>query len=298
LNHIDEPFADPSLLAVYILSKRTSQYIKVALSGDGGDELFGGYQKHLAEFKMQKAGLDSYLVKRLGFLWDVLPKSRASFFPNKIRQLQRFAEGAALPSRDRYWRWCSYLDEKLAAQFLNTQMNDDIMLENKHRKDKLMNEIHSGSLDEMLRNDLRLVLPGDMLHKVDLMSMANSLEVRVPILDHNVVEFALSLPVKSKISDGIGKRILKDSFKEILPVELFNRPKHGFDVPLLQWFKGSLRSRIEKEWLSDEFIEGQKIFDLRSIRALRQQLFSRNPGDIEATVWSLIIFQHWWKKFV
>jgi asparagine synthase (glutamine-hydrolysing) len=137
-----------------------------------------------------------------------------------------------------------------------------------------------------------------MLVKVDMMSMANSLEVRTPFLDYKVVNFAFSLPVESKINATMKKRIVQDAFRPMLPEELYKRPKQGFEVPLLKWFRNELRPLITDDLLSDDFVESQGIFDVEAVRALKAQLFSRNPGDIHARIWALIVFQHWWKKWM
>ena len=154
-----------------------------------------------------------------------------------------------------------------------------------------------GDLNDVLFADVNLVLPGDMLAKVDFMSMANSLEVRVPLLDYNVVNFAFSLPVEFKITHGATKKILKDAFRDVLPPEIFNRPKHGFEVPLLRWMQTGLRSLIEDNLLEKNFIEEQNIFDYPQIELLKKKLFSNNPGDAHATVWGLLVFQYWFKKY-
>ncbi|MGZ8551103.1 MAG: asparagine synthase-related protein [Chitinophagaceae bacterium] len=135
-----------------------------------------------------------------------------------------------------------------------------------------------------------------MLVKVDMMSMANSLEVRSPFLDYQVVDFAFSLPTAYKIDGNMKKKIVQDAFRKYLPEELYNRPKKGFEIPLLNWFQQQLRSRITNEWLNDDFIHEQSLFDLKAIQDLKSKLFSSNPGDSHATVWALIVFQSWWKK--
>jgi len=117
---------------------------------------------------------------------------------------------------------------------------------------------------------MNLVLRNDMLTKVDLMSMANSLEVRTPFLDHNVVDFAFSLPDDYKINKSMKKRILQDAFRKYLPAEIYQRPKHGFEVPLLKWFKTDLKSMINDDLLNDEFIVSQGVFNLERIKFLKQ----------------------------
>ena len=145
---------------------------------------------------------------------------------------------------------------------------------------------------------MNLVLQNDMLTKVDMMSMANSLEVRVPFLDYNVVNFAFSLPSNYKIDNQQRKKILKDTFRSYLPEELYHRGKQGFEVPLLKWFKTELKSMITDDLLSDKFIEEQKIFNVEAIKKLKLKLFSNNPDDAVAQVWGLIVFQYWWKKYI
>jgi len=143
-----------------------------------------------------------------------------------------------------------------------------------------------------------LVLQSDMLVKVDLMSMANSLEVRVPFLDVEVVDFVFAQPAEYKLRNGNRKSMLKDAFRADLPEELFNRPKHGFEVPLLKWFRGDLRDLIENDLLSPSFIKEQGIFDPTSIQALIKQLHSNDPGESHARIWGLLVFQYWWKKYL
>jgi len=300
LDYIDEPFADSSALAVYILSKRTREKATVALSGDGADELFAGYNKHMGEFQVRQGGFKAEAVTGLNLLWDILPKSRNTFFGNRIRQFQRFSRGMLSGPKDRYWDWASFTSQKDARNLLSPASRRKVgkKLAEKRRKDILENLHADGDLNEVLLTDMQLVLPYDMLTKVDLMSMANSLEVRPPFLDPNVVRFAFSLPVASKIDAKMKKKIVQDAFRPLLPEELYKRPKHGFEVPLLKWFRGELRPLIEDDLLSDAFIEAQGVFDVAAIRTLKTQLFSRSPGDVHARIWALIVFQHWWKRYM
>ena len=131
-----------------------------------------------------------------------------------------------------------------------------------------------------------------------MMSMANGLEVRVPFLDHKVVNFAFNLPRAFKINESMKKKILQDAFREELPQEVYNRPKHGFEVPLLSWFRNELRSTIDNDLLSQPFIEAQGIFNPIAIKELKEKLYSKNPEDTAATVWAIIVFNKWWKKYL
>lgn len=296
LDYIDEPFADSSALAVYLLSRETRRQVTVALSGDGADELYGGYIKHMAECRMRNPGMKEKLVKAGGGLWAFLPKSRNSFAGNRIRQLHRFAEAAGLPEGERYWRLASISSEGEAASLLSVAYRQEIF--NARKQEWLRNISTGGDLNEVLLTDMQVVLRNDMLVKVDLMSMANSLEVRVPFLDHEHVNYVFSLPWFYKAGTSYRKKILKDAFREMLPDEIFRRNKHGFEVPLLKWFRTELDGKIRGEWLSSERIRAQGIFDEAAISALIRKLHSSDPGDSAARVWALIVFQNWWTKYM
>ncbi|MFT4682307.1 MAG: asparagine synthase (glutamine-hydrolyzing), partial [Flavobacteriales bacterium] len=153
-------------------------------------------------------------------------------------------------------------------------------------------------MDDVLYSDLHLVLPNDMLTKVDLMSMSHGLEVRVPFLDHRIAEFAFSIPFDQKINNNLRKRIVQESFRSLLPEELFNRPKHGFEVPILKWFRNELNDLIMNDLLGDTFVQAQGIFELSEIQLLKKKLMSNDPGDSATHIWTLIVFQHWWKRYL
>ncbi|MCB0402243.1 MAG: asparagine synthase (glutamine-hydrolyzing) [Flavobacteriales bacterium] len=305
LDYIDEPFADSSAIAVYLLSKYTKQHVTVALSGDGADEMFSGYNKHLADFRARHPGVKESIVKTGYPLWKKLPKSRNSKFSNLNRQFYKFSLGANLSNKERYWKWASVIGEESANYLLkeelvfNPQRLSDAAFEYKKRKDELLKYIRKeGDLNDVLYTDMHMVLCNDMLRKVDSMSMANSLEVRTPFLDHRLVNYAFSLPRAFKINADMKKKILQDTFRDDLPDEVYNRPKHGFEVPLLGWFRNELRGVIENDLLSDAFIARQGIFNPSAIKDLLDQLYSNDPEDSPATVWALIVFNSWWKKYM
>ena len=299
LDYLDEPFADSSALPVYILSKQTKQKATVALSGDGADEIFSGYNKHAAAYRAMQSGMPVETVKSLLFLWELLPKSRNNPLGNKIRQLQRFAEGASLAPKDRYWRWATLATSEQASRWLSSAALEKLRFEVAEKRENEILKSFSGKevFNEVLYTDAHLVLPNDMLTKVDLMSMAHGLEVRVPFLDHEVVEFAFHLPAYAKINAHMRKRILQDTFRNVLPPQLYRRPKKGFEVPLLPWLRTELKSLINDDLLGKSFIEEQGIFDAEEIEKLKRKLFSNNPGDVHANIWALVVFQWWWKKY-
>jgi asparagine synthase (glutamine-hydrolysing) len=300
LAYLDEPFADSSAIAVYILSKETRKHATVALSGDGADEMFAGYNKHAAFYRMQHQGATEKIVGTLAPLWRLLPKSRSNAITNKFRQLNRFSQGMKQAPADRYWSWAGFVTADNAQQMLTASSREKIDHDNylEHRNQLLRPLSKQEDMTAILATDMEMVLPNDMLTKVDLMSMANSLEVRVPFLDHELVEYVFSLPDEDKIDGDIQKKILQDTFRDILPEELYNRPKKGFEVPLLKWFRNEMKTVIVDDLLQDEFIDTQGIFDPKSIKKLKKKLFSSNPGDVHAQIWGLIVFQSWWKRYM
>ena len=300
LDYLDEPFADSSAINVYILSKETRKYATVALSGDGADELLAGYNKHAAFHRLIHKGWKENVVGSLLPLWKLLPKSRSNPLANKARQLQRFTEGMRLSSKDRYWRWAGYANENQAVELLSEAAKQQFTkAEYQNFKAELVQAIpDQESINDILLTDMGLVLPNDMLTKVDMMSMANGLEVRVPFLDYEVVNFVFSLPSHFKINKDIRKRILQDAYREMLPSQLYNRPKKGFEVPLLKWFRKEMKSIIMDNLLSQRFIEEQNIFNYKEIDKLKKKLLSSNPEDVHAQIWGLVVFQWWWKKHI
>lgn len=290
LNSIDEPFADSSAFNVYVLSKYTKQHVKVALSGDGADELFMGYNKHKAELLSGKFFYKSVLPA-FSPLLNLFPQSRNSGFTNKLRQLKRFSQSANLSPQDRYANWASISNNEEVKELLHSSYS-------KNSFDNLFSEAFSQTnFNSVNLADLKIVLADDMLVKADRMSMQHGLEIRNPFLDYRIVELAMNLPMEQKISGAGQKLILKENFKHLLPKEIFDRPKKGFELPLWKWLNKELKNDIETKWLSKNIIEEQKIFNYAAVNKLKQELFSQNPGDSPAKVWALIIFQNWYNNF-
>ena len=292
LDYNCDPFADSSALAVNLLCKHTRSKLTVALSGDGADELFSGYNKHMAEFVARQKGVKHGLIKSMAPLYGLLPQSRNSKLGNLGRQLDKFVKGTKLSANDRYWDWSGWKDDREVELLLKRKVDMNAI-----RSTHQQQFNNDQDLNEVLRADFKQVLPGDMLTKVDRYSMANSLEVRVPFLDHELVDYVFSLPANFKIQKGIKKRLLQDAFRADLPAELYRRPKHGFEVPLLKWFKGPMWDKINTSYLEHAFIKEQGLFDYQSIKTLLAKIQSNQPGDAVAQIWALIVFQHWYKKY-
>ena len=279
-----------------MISKYTRQHVTVALSGDGADEMFGGYHKHMAHYRALHRPFTNTMIKAALPILGVLPKSRNSTSGNFIRQLYRYGEGVKLSDSERYWRWCSLATEKQVQQLLTTDFLDDIYLSRK--AELLANIDDSKDLNQIFLSDMNLVLPNDMLTKVDLMSMANSLEVRSPFLDHNVFDYAFTLPASFKVDDHMKKKVLQDAYRDILPEELYNRPKKGFEVPLLKWLRGEMKPMVQEYLLNETYIKEQHIFNTQELKNIYNTLMSNNPGESHARIWGLLVFQHWYRNSV
>ncbi|UXP33219.1 asparagine synthase (glutamine-hydrolyzing) [Reichenbachiella agarivorans] len=291
VDHIDEPFADSSALLVYILSKKTREHVTVALSGDGADEIFSGYNKHAAWLKMESKGSLNKLMSLARPVAELMPQSRSGKLSNRMRQVIRYDQARQLKPKSRYWFLASlasqeYADNMMRDSFAGSDMREQWMQDLDGYRD----------INDLLYMDTQFVLPNDMLKKVDLMSMASGLEVRVPFLDHEVVEFVHSLPVEYKINAQMRKKILQDTYRDILPKELYRRSKKGFEMPLLNWLKTSLSSELSATLFDRDKIEAGKIFNWSAVEKLKTKMYSGNPEDSHAHVWALYIFQKWQEK--
>jgi asparagine synthase (glutamine-hydrolysing) len=281
---------------VNALSRETKKYVTVALSGDGADEMFSGYHKHMGEFLMRQKGVKQQMVKKLSPIWSALPKSRNSSLGNFFRKLDKFATGSSLSKEERYWLWASLLNEADAANLMLKRPEKGSYLK---RKEEILAVISKGKdFNDVLYTDVNLVLQSDMLRKVDLMSMANGLEVRTPFLDHELMNFAFSIPSNFKIDGQMKKKIVQDAARDILPEILYNRPKKGFEVPLGDWMRNELSDLINNDLLSEEFIKNQNLFNVSYVNELKLKLHSMDPEDSQANIWAILVFNSWWKKYI
>lgn len=298
LDYIDEPFADSSALAVYLLSRKTSGRVKVVLSGDGADEVFGGYNKHRAEVIVRQ---HQTVLRNLKFFLPVLnllPKTRTGGIGNTFRQVKKLLEGAQLDAGSRYYQWAGFTAGYGGTNLLNKELADEAqLLAYKQFVQKLTAGISEEDYNTVLRADLNLVLPNDMLTKVDMMSMASGLEVRVPFLDHRLVEYAFSLSASEKVDKKQGKKILRQAFAGLLPAQILNRSKKGFDIPLLALLKQEFSSLIDDSF-DDRFLKEQGLFNPVEARKLKSSLLSSHSGDAQARVWGFLVFQHWFRKYL
>jgi asparagine synthase (glutamine-hydrolysing) len=300
LDSLSEPFAEPSALESYVLGKQASSQVKHVLTGHGADELFAGYAKHVAEYQVLAGDIRVEAARRFLFLWNLLPVSRNTFVANKVRQLQQFAEGAGMSPKDRYWLWTSLVSETSARAMLAPKWaaaaTNRLYLA---RKQRLLSCLEEGrySLNNVLCADWQLVVANGLLPKSDLVGKAFGVEMDSPFLDHKIVKFAFSLPASSKIDATTQKKILQDTFRNRLPKEFNAKPKKGLELPLLSLLQGEARHWAEA-YLADDFVRAQQLFDAEHISHIRKAASGAAGNVATAQLWRLIVFQHWWKKWM
>jgi asparagine synthase (glutamine-hydrolysing) len=236
--HHDQPFGDSSAVPTFLLSELTRRYVTVALCGDGGDELFAGYERFSAALVLDRyrrvlAPARAPLIRAL----TVLPMGLAS----RGASLRRFLSRSELGLPDAFMAWISYLSPEQRHALLG---DSDSWATADYRR---LWESTAGrdTLDRLLHLNLRTYLLDDLLPKVDRMSMAHGLEVRSPFLDHDLVEFALRLPQAARVRGMSRKRALKAAAADLLPDAVLNRRKRGFGIPLDRWFRTDLRAYVD-----------------------------------------------------
>ena len=296
MSTFDEPFADSSAIPTFVVSRETRKFVTVALSGDGGDELFAGYRSYLGEFwylrymmipAFFREGIFEKIIRRL-------PDSRDVLALEYIRRLKKFIRGTKGSASERMLALKEIFPVSIRKKILQCPESQDeqIALET---IEKRIAGFSGDRLNTILYSDLKDSLPGDMLTKVDWMSMKNSLEVRVPFLDHRMVELAFKIPGTIKLQRGQTKYLLKETFKELLPGSLYRRPKAGFEVPISLWLKSDLRFLLD-QYLAENRIRQQAIFDYDIIAGLIGAHLS-NKTDTSWMLWNLIVFQYWYDAY-
>jgi len=287
----DEPFGDSSALPTLRVCAMAREDVTVALSGDGGDEVFGGYRRyrwHCFEERWRRVLPERLRGPLFGFLGAVYPK--LDWAPRPLRAKATLEE-MAHSAIEAYVASVSISSEGLRRRLFSPRVARD--LQGYTAAEVLKRHMtHCGSADPLSQvqyADFKTYLPGDILTKVDRASMAASLEVRVPLLDHTLVEWAATLPPGLKLRGGEGKRILKSALGSYLPSEILHRPKQGFIVPIGQWFRAALRRRV-REQLTGPVLRDCGLFDMSAIERLLDE-HQAGWRDHSRTLWSLSMFE-------
>ncbi|GAC1510317.1 MAG: asparagine synthase (glutamine-hydrolyzing) [Candidatus Dormibacteraceae bacterium] len=283
---LDEPLGDASIIPTYLLSEFTRRHVKVALGGDGGDELFAGYptlQAHrLASYytrapRLLREGLVEPLVRRL-------PVSRGNL--SFDFRAKRFISGAGYPVAERHQRWMGSFAAEERTALLSREAQHEV---------EVGEVAYTHPLNQVLMLDMRLYLENDILVKLDRASMMASLEGRVPMLNNDFVQFATRLPLNMKLRRMRSKLLLKRALRGLLPDSILNRPKKGFGIPVAHWFRGPLKEQLLSV-LSPERISREGYFDATVVsRLVTEHLEGRR--DNRKQLWTLFAFELWYEGY-
>jgi asparagine synthase (glutamine-hydrolysing) len=294
--HLDEPLGDFSIFSTYLVSQMASQFVKVVLSGDGGDEVFGGYDTYVAQsLHDYYSRLPSGLRKKvLPLLMDLIPPQRVK--KGLVNKAKRFVEGSSYPTSLQHTRWMLFMTQEDKHQLYQPAWAD---LRNGNEPTALLEDYFKAAyqwnyLSQQQYVDIKTYLVDNILTKVDRMSMAVSLEARVPLLDHRIVEFALNLPAHMKLERGRTKIILRKVMKEVLPQNVLTKPKQGFSIPLKHWLRGPLRP-LMMDLLSPSCILRRGYFEPHTVsRWVDEHLEGR--ANHSHRLWALLMFELWQQK--
>jgi asparagine synthase (glutamine-hydrolysing) len=298
IHHLDEPFGDFSIFPTYLVSKMARSHVKVILSGDGGDELFAGYEHYQAQ-KLSRLPLVSALSRPMpAILKKFPPSSKKKGAWNKLR---RYTQGFEHPHALRHFRWMMFLNQKERKRLYSNDLIHELegpkffqmippleeLLPQAERFDDISGELYL---------DLKTYLVDDILVKVDRMSMATSLETRVPLLDHKVVELAFQIPGHLKLKGMTTKWILKKTMERLLPPQNIHRKKEGFSIPIKHWLKNELKS-LMLHYLNKSRIEQAGFFNFTPIEHMIDAHLDGRE-NFSHQLWALLVFEMWRENYL
>ncbi|HVJ68157.1 MAG TPA: asparagine synthase (glutamine-hydrolyzing), partial [Caulifigura sp.] len=296
--HYDEPFGDSSAIPTRYLAEVTRREVTVALSGDGGDELFAGYDRYEAVRLASRIDVLPQFVRNI-FAWKLWQNIPTSANQRALsRRIKRFAAGLAESPELRYLRWITIFDAERRRDLYSDGFKQ--RLDGFNSADFLLS-CYAACPDRDLVTrttcvDVHSYLPCDILTKVDIATMAHSLEARCPFLDHRVMELAARMPIELKQSGGKGKRILLETFSDLLPASIQTRPKMGFGVPLAHWFRNELKPMLH-DTLLDSTARSRGYFNPKYVQQLIDEHQSEK-WDHSYRLWALIVFERWLRAFI
>jgi asparagine synthase (glutamine-hydrolysing) len=289
--HYDQPFADSSAIPSYLVAQLTREHVTVALTGDGGDELFAGYGRfaaaRVAEFYCR---LPQFLQTALVHLLSALPESTT--YNGFVRRARRFMDHAPLPLAEQYLGWVSIFQDDFTRDLLANRGDVDPL----SHFQTYFDHADIDHVNQLLAVHAKTCLPGDLLVKTDRMTMAHSLEARSPFLDQELVEFAARLPSAFKLKGLTTKYILKKALAGIIPEEIIHRKKHGFSVPVGHWFRTILKEYIRELLLSPRAVR-RDYFRQEAVQRLIEQHQS-GKRDHGHRLWALLTFEMWHRAFI
>jgi asparagine synthase (glutamine-hydrolysing) len=296
--HYDEPFGDSSAIPTRYLAEVTRREVTVALSGDGGDELFAGYDRYDAVRLASRIDRLPHWLRGV-FAWNLWQQLPTSTNQRALgRRIKRFAAGLAESPERRYLRWITIFDAERRRELYSPEFRE--RLDGFDSANFLLDCYRACPDRDLVTRttcvDVNSYLPCDILTKVDIATMAHSLEARCPFLDHHVVELAARMPIRLKQHGGKGKRILLETFADLLPASIQNRPKMGFGVPLAHWFRAELKPLLY-DTLLDPTARSRGYFDPAQVARLVEEHQS-GKWDHSYRLWALIVLERWHRAFI
>ncbi len=294
--HYGEPYADSSAVPSYYVAQATRAHVTVALNGDGGDESFAGYERYLGTclaetYHRLPASLRQGVVEPLSRLLPECGPTRG-----RVRQARRFLQVASTSLEERYQRWVTWINPALQAELLTEEARAELPGSDAYLDRLLRAHADLPPLDRVLCVDVNSYLPSDLLVKMDIATMANSLEARSPFLDHHVMEFAARLPVRLKLRGGQLKYLLKRAFRGLLPDANLFRRKQGFGVPVGEWFRAELKDFVRDLLLSSRARQ-RGLFRPQAVQRLLDR-HQRREQDHTYPLWALLMLELWHVEMV
>ena len=297
VRHFDEPFADSSAVPTFVVAQATARHVKVALSGIGGDETFGGYPRYLGVRASERYARLPWAVRHglRTVAPRLVPESRSS--RNLGDWVRRFVAAADAPMPDRYIAWTRLFDDgrlgRLATPALRATLATPV---DEIQRNAFAEHGHGDPMDGAFRIDLETYLPDDLLTMADRMSMANSLELRAPFCDHHLIEASLTIPPATKIPGRRLKGLLKSAFASILPAPVLAHRKQGFMIPLGDWLAGDLRGTME-ELLAPEQVRARGLFEAAEVERLKAEHLAGTRTHADR-LWALMMTEVWIREYL
>jgi asparagine synthase (glutamine-hydrolysing) len=287
--HLDQPFGDSSAIPTYLVSKLARDHVTVALNGDGGDELFAGYERfYAARLAQQYQRVPKIAHNLISGVASRLPQGTG--YRDVGRRASRFVNTARQELPDQYLGWVGIMSDDLAERLCGRARAAD------HFKNYFRARADGDPVPALLDVNMRSYLPDDLLIKADRMSMAASLEARSPFLDHVLVEFAATIPSSLKLKGSAGKYILKRAFENRLPREIIYRRKHGFGVPIGKWFRATLRDYLNETLLSTRAAQ-RGVLRTEAVQQLVNEHLS-GARDHGHALWTVMMLEVWARRFL
>lgn len=296
VKHYNEPFSDSSAIPTYYISKYAREHVTVALTGDGGDESFAGYTRYVELRRWYRMAQKYAVAKPLfNFARNLL---KMAPYTNSLSKINRglLMMSGSLPDMYRLQMTSGLKPEEKDDLYTGDFKQCKALQEHSNPISSFGNEFDLDAIEYAMRHDQTFYLPDCLMVKSDIASMANSLELRAPIMDFNLVEFAAQLPIQYRCNGSVGKWIMRETFKDLLPSEILNKPKTGFSLPLGKWLREDLNEML-RDYLLDSTATNRGIFDPKKVEKMIQQ-HEQGVRPWQNRLWNMLVLEIWFRECV